>query len=77
MENNQEYCLDFGPDDEEVYTTWGAARKLRVGYQTIVLWIERGYMKCFRTKGNTDPEHRRIPADEVRRVFREMYGVKK
>ena len=74
MQNNQKTCIPWIEEGKEAYTTWQAAKKLRVAYQTIALWERHGYIKCFRTKGGINPGHRRVPADEVKRVFMEMYS---
>jgi len=53
---------------EKHWTTHEAARKLCVKSSTIIQWIKSGKMRTIRTLGG----HRRIPDDEVQRVYEEM-----
>lgn len=55
-------------NDLQVYTTYTAAKKLLVTSPTIIKWINLGHLKVIRTLGG----HRRIPAEEVNRVWEEM-----
>lgn len=50
------------------YTTFTAAQKLYVTPPTIIQWIKGGFIKCIVTPGG----HRRIPAEEIERVWKEM-----
>lgn len=54
--------------DLQVYTTWSAARKLMVTPTTVIKWIKDGELKTIKTVGG----HRRIPAEEVNRLWKKM-----
>lgn len=50
------------------YTTHTAAKLLLVTPPTVIKWIKDGKIKTIRTLG----KHRRIPAEEINRVWNEM-----
>ena len=54
--------------DLQIYTTFTAAKKLLVTPPTIIKWIKEGHLKTIKTPGG----HRRIPAEEINRVWNEM-----
>lgn len=51
---------------KDVYTTSGAAECLNVFPTTVINWISKGYLKCFRTPGG----HRKIPKEELLNFIR-------
>ena len=61
--------LIFEQDGKDAYTTGEAARKLHVSLGTLVEWEKKAFIECWRTtKG-----HRRFSANEVKRLFYEIY----
>lgn len=58
---------------KDCYTACEAAKLLHVSYGTLHLWGCKGFIKPFKTLGG----HRRYSADEVKRVFYEIYGEHK
>ncbi len=51
---------------KDVYTTAQAAKCLNVFPTTVINWISKGYLKCFKTPGG----HRKIPGEELLRFVR-------
>ena len=49
----------------EHLTTTAAAKLLRVDPLTVGKWVDKGFLKAYRTAGG----HRRIPSDDLRRYF--------
>src|SRR5438270_5761813 len=52
---------------DQLFTTLDVSRLLRVHIGTVIYWVNRGYLKAWKTVGG----HRRIEAGEVRRFVLE------